>query len=171
MSKSMKSEVLKHWFGIDAILFGQRAPDNLSEDVLGQYLTTKGALLSNIFEIYKKISFDPETKFKNVAEMVKESHKLAESSKKRAKDLLVSESVTKLVKDEIKEIGSVEGLSERQVARYVILRRRNAVAIDSMMLEMAVTDEQKKLLNDWRGKVLVDAHKSLRDNLIDISLQ
>jgi len=167
----MKSEVLKHWFGIDSILFGQKATDSLSEEGISKYLSTKGALLSNLFEIYKKIDIETETKFDTVADMVKESIELAGVSKKRARELLESESVTKMVRDEIKDIGSVESLTERQVARYVILKRRNAVAIDSMVLESALTEEQMKLLNDWQGKVLIDAHKTLRDNLIEISLQ
>jgi len=171
MSKSMKSEVLKHWFGIDTILFDQKATDSLSEEDASRYLTTKGSLLSNLFEIYKKIGFDPDTKFETVAAMVKESFELADVSKKRARELLESESVTKMVKEEIKDIGSVECLTERQVARYVILKRRNAVAIDSMLLESALTEDQKKMLDDWQGKVLIDAHKTLRDNLIEISLQ
>jgi len=171
MSKSMKSEVLKHWFGIDTVLFGNKATDSLSEENISNYLTTKGSLLSNLFEIYKKIKFEPGTKFNTVADMIKESFDLAENSKARAKELLESESVTKMVREEIKDIGSVESLTEREVARYVIQKRRNAVAIDSMMLESALSEEQKELLTDWQGKVLVDAHKTLRDNLIEISLQ
>lgn len=167
----MKSEVIKHWFGIDTILFGQPATSALSEDVLPQYLSTKGALLSNLFEIYKKINLNSDKKFKTVSEMVKESQELADSSKKRAKEILINESITKLVKEEIKDIGSVEGLDESQVARYVVLRRRNAVAIDSMLLELSLDEDQKKSLTDWQGKILVDAHKTLRDSLIDISLQ
>jgi len=167
----MKSEVLKHWFGIDTVLFGNKATDSLSEENISNYLTTKGSLLSNLFEIYKKIKFEPGTKFNTVADMIKESFDLAENSKARAKELLESESVTKMVREEIKDIGSVESLTEREVARYVIQKRRNAVAIDSMMLESALSEEQKELLTDWQGKVLVDAHKTLRDNLIEISLQ
>lgn len=171
MSKSMKSEVLKHWFGIDSILFGQKATDSLSEETLSNYLTTKGALLSNLFEIYKKIGLESDPRFKTVADMVKESLSLADVSKKRAKELLESESVTKMVRDEIKDIGSMESLTEREVARYVVIKRLNAVAMDSMLLETSLTDKQKDLLNDWKGKILIDAHKNLRDNLIEISLQ
>jgi len=171
MSKSMKAEVLKHWFGIDSILFGKKATEGLSEETISNYLTTKGSLLSNLFEIYKKIKFDSNTNYNTVAEMIKESMELAETSKKRAKKLLENESVTKMVREEIKDIGSVESLTEREVAKYVILKRRNAVAIDSMLLESVISEDQKKLLNDWKGKVLVNAHKMLRDNLIEISLQ
>lgn len=171
MNKSMKAEVLKHWFGLDSILFGRKATESLTEEILSNYLTTKGALLSNLFEIYKKIGLKSNVNFETVAEMVKESMELANTSKKRAKELLESESVTKMVREEIKDIGSVESLSEKEVARYVISKRRNAVAIDSMLLETIITKEQKKLLNDWKGKILVNAHKLLRDNLIEISMQ
>ena len=170
MEKPTKTAVLQHWFGIDQVLFGAPASKHLSDDAFDQYLSTKGALLSNLFEVYKKIDFTTDVKFASVLEMAKSGNQLGADAKKRALQLLENTSVTQLVKQEIKEIGDIEGLSEEQVARYVITKRRNAIAMDSMMLETNLTNENREGLADWQGKVLVDAHKTLRDSLIDISL-
>jgi len=171
MNKAAKSEVLKHWFGIDQILFNGPAKNFLDEDVLKQYLSTKGALLSNLFEVYKKIGYKPENNFKTVADMSQAANELAENFKNHANEILSKTSVLKLVKEEIKELGSTEGLTEEQVAKYVVLKRRNATALDAMLFEAFTSLPNKDALNDWQGKVLIDAHKSLRDSLIDISLQ
>ena len=171
MSKSTKSEVLKHWFGIDSILLGGAPKEKLQEDSFDKYLSTKGALLSNLYEIYQKVDFEPDFSCNTVKEMSDSDEELAKTSKERAKSILETASVGKLVRSEIKEMGDVEGLSGEHVARYVVLKRRNAIALDSMLLEDALKDGRKKSLSDWKGKVLVDAHKTLRDDLINISLK
>jgi len=171
MSKSTKSEVLKHWFGIDSILLGGTPKEKLQESNFDKYLSTKGALLSNLYEMYQKIGYEPNSSYTTVKEMSDAAIELAIASKIRAKEILENASVGNIVRSEIKEMGDVEGLSGEQVARYVILKRRNAIALDSMLLENALSDGGKKSLVDWKGKVLVDAHKTLRDDLIDISLQ
>ena len=171
MSKSTKSEVLKHWFGIDQVLFGRSATSHLSEDNLLQYLTTKGALLSNLFEIYEKLGYSKEKNYQTVKEMKQHAIQEAKNCKVKAKKLLESESVLKMVKQEIKEMSVSESLSDEQVAKFVISKRRNAISLDSMMIESVLTTENKTLISDWQGKVLVDAHKTLRDSLIDIAME
>jgi hypothetical protein len=170
MAKSTKTRVLTHWFGIDQILFGKPAKEVLKDDVLTQYLTTKGALLSNLFEIYNKLGYTPGSKFKTVEEMSAFAIKEAIESVKKATTILKEESTIKLVKQEIKEMGSLENLTEEQVSKFVIRKRRDSVAIDSLLLESVIGKENLKKLTDWQGKVLVDAHKALRDSLVEIAL-
>lgn len=170
--KGVKAKILQHWFGVDAVLFNAKSARSvLTKDVYEQYLTTKGAFLVNLFEMYTKMGYNDKCIFETVSEMVKEGISVAQNSKKRAKSLIENTSVTKLVKEEIKEMGSIEGLNESQVAKYVIWKRRNAIALDAMMLETVITKENKDKMQDWQGKVLQDAHKTLRNNLIDIALQ
>jgi hypothetical protein len=137
---------------------------------LERYLTTKGAFLSNLFEIYRKIGYKPNKEYSNVSEMITLAENTAKASKARANEILRSSSVSKIVRREIKEMGATESLSDAQVAQYVVKKRRNAVALDSMMLEAALSPRSKKVLKDWEGKVLLDAHKILRDSLLDISV-
>lgn len=170
MSKTRKTSILEHWFGIDKILFGENAKNSLSGEDYDRYCTTKGALLSNLHEIYKKMDYDPETTYQNVGEMAKASIATADTAMSKAKKIIQTESVSKIVKQEIQEAGNLEGLSEQEVARYVVLKRRNAVAMDAMLMGAPSLSEGKDSLEDWQGKVLVDAHKTLRDALIDFSI-
>jgi hypothetical protein len=170
MSKSTKTQVLTNWFGLDYILFRKPASEALKGDQLSQYLTTKGALLSNLFEIYHKMGHSPKMNFKTVKEMDDHAKTAAESAKKRSLQYLKEDSVVSLVKKEIKSIGLLEGLTEEQVAKYVIKKRRDSVAIDSLVLESIIKGKGPKPLKDWQGKVLVDAHKALRDSLVEIAL-
>ncbi len=170
-NSKFKIAVLEHWFGIDKVLFGKNADSVLKEEELDRYLTTKGAFISNLFEIYKKLGHQPSTQYQTVNEMVEYSATQAGEATTRANEILKNSSVSSIVRKEIREMGSTEDLDESQVAHFVVLRRRNAVALDSMMLESALSPDNKKELSDWQGKVLVDAHKTLRDSLIDIALQ
>jgi len=168
MSKARKTSVLEHWFGIDKILFGTNSKSVLSNEAYDRYCTTKGAFLSNLHEIYLKIDYQPTTTYSNIQEMANASITVATKAMDKAKEILAASSIGEIVRTEIKEAGNLEGLSEQEVARYVVLKRRNAVAIDAMTMGRAL--KEKAGIDDWQGKVLVDAHKTLRDSLIDISL-
>lgn len=169
MSKKRKTAVLEHWFGIDRILFTRNPRGVLNSENFDKYCSTKGALLSNLYEIYVKIGYTPDKTFRNIKEMVGSATKFASAAKQKAKEILVKENVGNLIKEEIKDAGHLEGLSEKEVGRYIVMKRRNAVAIDAMTMGNALI-ENKELLGDWSGRVLIDAHKTLRDSLIDISL-
>ncbi|MCK5018456.1 MAG: hypothetical protein KAS32_15460 [Candidatus Peribacteraceae bacterium] len=170
MANGTKTTVLKHWYGMDEVLFGQPAKEALSGEVYEQYLSTKGAFLSNLFEIYKKVGFAPTDEiFESVAKLEEAGIEAGKNSKSRAKSLLENGSVTKMVREEIKNLGSAEGLTESQVAKYVVAKRRNAIAIDSMTMESVLSTKNKADIKDWQGKVLVDAHKTLRDSMLEIA--
>lgn len=171
MNKGTKTAVLKHWFGIDQILFGGPARKFLTNESLDQYLTTKGALLSNLFEIYKRVGFEGKDKHKTVAEMANAGIIIAKKSTSRAKTLFENATVRKMLKAEVKEFSGSVNLAEKQVAGFVVKKRFAATAIDSMILESVLSKTAKDNLVDWQGKVLVNAHKTMRDALIDISLQ
>lgn len=172
MNKGRQTAVLRHWFGIDSILFGKPATQVLEGKDLDKFLSTKGAFLSNLYEMYKRINYSPKLKYKTVAEMVQFEQKLVEKSKKVAMTKLNETSILSIVKEEVKQLGDIEGLSEQQVARYVVSKRRNAIALDALT-SMGVIDRSplKESLTVDLGNVLVNAHKTLRDIMIDLSLQ
>ncbi len=169
MNKGIKTEVLEHWMGIDFILFGDKNPkDVLKEDSYKNYITTKGAFLSNLYEIYMLIGYNSDSKFNTVKEMKENSIKLANEAKNKSKDKIQNESVLKLIKEEVSEFLKDQKLNEQEMAKRVVSRRHKAISLDSLVLENALRKGCKYCLTDWRGKVLIDAHKTLRDNLIDI---
>lgn len=171
MSKGIKTLVLKHWYTVDNMLLGgpsKRIIEN--EDVRKNYLTTKAAMLANTYEIYRKLKLNPDIKYSTVREMYEASIKDANIFVKRANKILTNEQVVMNIKDEIESLHESEGLDEGTVSRYVVKRRRNAVALDSLMLEPFITENNKASLTDWVSKVLLDSHKTLRDSLIEVSM-
>ena len=170
-NKGRKTVILENWFTVDQILFGRPAKEVLSEDKMNQYLTSKGAFLSNLYEIYSRLGYSPELDFDKISDMVESARNVAKEAMVKAKDYIQHASVSKLVKEEIQNTSKLEGLKEEQVAKFVVLKRMNAVAIDSALLESVVSESPNKdQIADWQGKVLIDAHKTLRDNLIDITM-
>ena len=170
-TKGRKTYVLEHWFGVDRVLFGSNPKSVLSEEDFTRYCVTKGAFLTNLYEIYLKVGFAPKVKFKNAIQMEKASVKLAEQSILAANKIMRQENVGKLVKEEIQEAGNLENLEETEVARYIVIKRRNAIAIDALTMGSAVKEGSSQINEaDWQSKVILDAHKTLRDTLIDISL-
>jgi len=172
MNESLKREVVKKWFGIDRVLFGDKDPkDVLSAEDRSKYLTTKGSLLANLAEMYHIMDFQTESvNYKSEREFFDACVTEADEAIKRSKTLLTNESVLKMVREEVKEVGELEQLTEEQVARYVVLKRKHATAIDSMLHEKFITKENRKKLSDWKGKVIVEAYKHLRNALIDLSM-
>lgn len=168
--KGRQTFVLEHWFGVDSILFGGNPKNALREDDYEQYCVTKGAFLTNLYEIYLKLGYNPNKKFKSSGRMLKDAVGLAENAVDYANKIMKNSSIGKMVKEEIREAGSFEGLDEKAVARYIVMKRRNAVALDAMTMGKAVKESASLNKDDWQNKVLFDAHKTLRDTLIDISL-
>lgn len=169
MSNS-KTSVIKSWFGIDSILFKKHPKDMLTEEAYGQYLSTKGALLSNLFEIYKRCNYGETKKYSSLPQLVTESYKTAKLAKKNAASKLSEANVAAQVKKEIKEVGKMEKLNESYVSGYVVNKRLNAVALDKFLLEDCLKNVNSEFGTDWANKVLLDAHKTLRDTIVDISI-
>jgi hypothetical protein len=172
MSKSSQKAIFEHWFGIDNILFGKKASEAIENtELYEKYLVNKGAFLSNLYEIYEKLNYVPEKEYKTVVEMCDVAKKNSDKALKDAKSICESEEVKKVIREEIDEVATLsESADKIDVARSVVRKRRDAVAIDSMVMEDALTDENSKMLSDWTGDVLVNAHKTLRDFLIDIAV-
>ena len=168
MNKSRQSLVLSKWFSIDRILFGQHDPKNvLGEDAFKGYITAKGAFLSGLHEIYKKLKYEPNQSFKNLTEMETFGAVQASAAKKRAKKIITTESVANTVRTEVKSAKIVEGATSEQMSSYLIDRKIKSIALDVVMLEQAMaTTGHKNALKDFSGKVMLDAYKTFRDALV-----
>ena len=116
------------------------------------------------------LEYDPGKTYSTVKEMIDAASINADRAKNRSRKILESANVSKLVRDEISELSSSEQLTEEQIAKYVIFKRHRAVALDTMMLENAFKENKNKFADDWVGNVLVNAHKTMRDNLIDLAM-
>lgn len=168
MNKSRKSVVLSKWFAVDRILFGKTNPKNvLGEDAYKGYITAKGAFLSGIHEIYRKIGYNPKQTFETLTEMQTFGTTQADAAKVRAKKILTTESVSASIRGEVKAAKLSEGVTSSQMAAYLIDRKIKSVSLDVVMLESAIAATgNKKSLTDFSGKIMLDAYKIYRDALV-----
>jgi hypothetical protein len=167
-TQNRQAVTLGHWFGVDCVLFESATPkDVLAPEIYKKYCKTKGAFLLNLYEMYSQLNYNPNLKISNLREMPELFSNLANKSLEKAGRILREDSVKKLVRKEIAEMNLLEGSDH--MAKYVVKRRRNAVAIDDLTMTKALKENSINA-NDFHNKVLVDAHKTLRDALIDLSL-
>lgn len=168
MANSRMAYNLSNFYGIDRILFGDSNPkDLLKEGEFNNYQTAKGAFLSNAYDIYTKLGFTPERSFKSPKKLVEYGVVRADKSLERAKKIVSTSSVTKMLKEEFKQIaGNKKTSSARKVANILVLENIQKVAIDSMIMENAIKNGCPVCIQKWETKILFDAHKTLRDALI-----
>lgn len=168
MTTSRMAVNLSNFYGIDRILFGRNNPkDVLSEDDFKGYTTAKGALLANVYDIYKKIGYETSKKFTDAKGLVEYGIDRADKSIQRANAIIESDLVSNAIKNDLQKIvESKEDVDEKEVAKNLVVESVQKIALDSFLLEGPVANSCPLCLEDWKGKILIDAHKSLRDSLI-----
>lgn len=171
MDRAQKTVVIENWFATDYVLFGKRAKEALKDGELKDYLANKGPLFSNLIDTYNSVGYTTGKTYKSMQELRVSAMQKANNSLWKAKEIIKSSSVASMVKEEIKESGVAEGLDEKEIAKYVVLKKFKEIALDSLLFEgLEVDSDVKKKLNDWHGKVFVNAHKILRNDTINASL-
>lgn len=167
-SYPVKSFVLEHWFGVDKILFGKSDPKKLlGETEYIKYISTKSAFLSNLFEIYMKLEFNPGRTYGNVNEMKEFAKHSASLAMLETKQLFDSEEVMTEIKNDISDTAKIEGLTEAEVSSHVIGKNYKTIALDCLTVGKALEEACTVCLNDWDGKIKLQAHKGLRDKLVE----
>ena len=162
-----KSAILEHWFGVDKVLFGSESPEKLmKEDKYVEYMSTKSAFLSNLFEIYMKLEYQPTREHKSVEELQEFAENSASLAFLETKQMFDTKEVITEVKNNIADTAKLEGLTESEVAQHVVAKNYKAVALDCLTIGKALEEACSVCLNDWDGKIKLEAHKGLRDKLV-----
>jgi len=169
MSKSTQAMNLSKWFGIDRILFGARTPkEALGEGEFQKYNIAKGAILSNLFEIFHAVGYEPDLQLKTTHEMAKFACQSAELSLGQARDVLTHEDVSADLNVEITAVcEKVEGVDKVAVVSEMVDRNIKSTALDLYLMEDAIENCDGELLKDSSGKIMIAAYKKLREALIN----
>jgi hypothetical protein len=171
MEKLSKIAVLESWYGIDKILFGNEHPKKkLTEDVYNKYLKKKAAFCMNLYEFYNDVNYFTNRSYLNKKDLM-------ETSRKRGK-ICLENSVkfikTKLSKkDYLQETAKIRKetkLNETSAKKLFLSKKILETAIDGLTLESAIKNMKCKTCLETQGnKIRIQAHKKLRDSLIEIS--
>jgi len=179
IKKAAKIRILENYFALDLTLFGkpiskveiQEDCDVCKKALVSEYLTTKGALLGTLIEMYKLIDHSPKVinekiEASDIQKMALESSKI---SIKNGKSLVQTEDARKEIKNSL-----VKTLTEgKQVDEVKVIKEKAySLAIDNMLVTRVVSESKNfKELNSWSGRIIEDAYKILRDSLVETALE
>lgn len=178
LKKESKIRVLENFYSLDYVLFGKPViKENVCCPVfVEEYISVKGALMSLVIEMYKLVKHSPETITEKVTE--KSLRKMARESaviaRENCKKLVTSKKGRKNVKIELRESLSKMNSKKVNIEKLVqdkIRSKAFSLAIDNLLIGRAITESKKiKKLNSWNGRIIEDAYKVLRDNLVEAAM-
>lgn len=162
----IKSFILENWFGIDRILFNKPARKVMEGEKLEKYLLAKACLLSNMAEIYNKSKLNEKKNYNNTKEVMLEGYRRADKAVSISKVISEKSDVVKAISSELVEYSNTTGIPMTESAKYITERRFHAIAIDALLGEV-FNENTKEFMTDWAGVITLNAHKVLRDALLE----
>lgn len=178
MLKKSKIRILENFYGIDYVLLGKKIQETkvCCPFFVEEYLSTKGALVSSLVEMYKIIEHSPKGNSKVIseAELIKNAKNSAKVARENAKIELGSENIKNNLKKNIRESLSNTKDKKNNLDENIhreIRRKAFSLALDSMLVKRVLGESKSlKNLNEWEGKVVKEAYKTLRDALVESAL-
>ena len=120
-----------------------------------------------IYEIYNKLGFKPNVTFANLTQLREFGLDLGSFANKRAKEIMITENVSKKISKEIRSAALTENFNSADAQSFLVDQKIKNISLDVLMLEDALKFTGKKnKLNEWGGNVLLDAYKTLRTALV-----
>jgi len=176
LTKDSKIKVLENFYGIDYTLLGKPVSEVgvCCPFFLEEYMSVKGALMSVVIEMYKLIDHAPKPIFEGKIDrtILKEcAIQNAKNARATAKKLVASESGRQSVKKRVlATLSESKDVSTEKLVQETIRRKSFSLAVDNILVGSAITESNNySALNSWEGKILEDAYKILRDQLVESS--
>jgi len=179
LTKESKIRVLENFYSIDYVFFGKPATKLESvccPDVLKDYISVKGALMSTVIEMFNLVKFVPAP-LDEAVDNVKTLHKMARESaivaRQNCQKLVTTEKVRESIKNEVKslvESGDVDDIEK--AIQIKIKEKAFSMALDNLLIHRTISESTNyQELNEWTGRIVEDAYKILRSNLVELAMQ
>jgi len=96
----------------------------------------------------------------------------AKSARENCKKLVVTEKGKEDVKNMVKEaLNEAQDSKIDDIVQKKIREKAFSLAVDNLLIARTVTEGKKYTkMNEWEGKILEDAYKILRDQLVECAL-
>lgn len=177
LAKESKIRVLENFYGLDYLFFGKptdKVKGGCCPALMEEYVTAKGALLSIMIEMFKLVNHKPQslTEKMDSAKIRESARESAKIARENCEKLVSSIKGRKAVKEEISKI-----IEEHQVkdvdnlVKETIRSKAFNLAVDNLLVARTITEsEDYKNLNEWEGKLLEEAYKTLREDLVETAI-
>lgn len=178
LKKESKIRVLENFYALDYVLFGKPVSEvsTCCPVFVEEYLSIKGALMSLMIEMNQLVRHNPPTLSEAVDEktLMKMARKSAIVARENCKKLVISEKGRKDVKNDLHESLSKINSKKVNIEKLVqekIRTKAFSLAVDNLLIGRTIQESKKyDKLNTWNGRILEDAYKILRDNLVESAL-
>jgi hypothetical protein len=172
--RDVKVKILEGWYTIDSILFSNHAKKVIKEgSKFREYVSLKGAMLSNLHELYTHIGYDPEwdacpDTLKGLVEGAQQS---AKYGKKLASNMIKNTKISEALKKKIVRESRERGVKDvNTFADKVIHERFTQLAMDNIFVGVPILESScATCTQDFKGQVLEDAYKMMRNSLIHLA--
>ena len=176
LSKESKIRVLENFYALDYVFFGKPVLESTvcCPFFIQEYLSVKGAILSVMVEMFRLIEHTPSVINEKVNTKVLKKMALesAKSARENCKKLVVTEKGKEDVKNMVKEaLNEAQDSKIDDIVQKKIREKAFSLAVDNLLIARTVTEGKKYTkMNEWEGKILEDAYKILRDQLVECAL-
>lgn len=176
LQKESKIRILENFYALDYVFFGKKVQEMQSccEALTEEYTTIKGALMSVMVEMHKAIEHAPEVieeklSKKDLRALAVENAKIA---RQNAQKLVETDAGKADIKAELSE--ALEENADIDISSEVqskIREKAFSLAVDNILIARALNESKNiEKLNDWEGKIVEDAYKELRDQLVETAM-
>jgi hypothetical protein len=178
LSKESKIRILENFYALDYVFFGKPVLESTvcCPFFIQEYLSVKGAILSVMIEMFNLVEHTPsvineKVNTKNLQRMALFS---AKSARENCKKLVVTEKgkedVKKMIKEALNESKGSDVKME-DIVQSKIREKAYSLAVDNLLIARTISEsEGYTKMNTWEGKILEDAYKILRDQLVECAL-
>ena len=178
LSKVSKIRILENFYALDYVFFGKPVTESTvcCPFFIQEYLSVKGAILSVIIEMFKLVEHKPEVISERVdsKNLQKMAISTAKSARANCKKLVVTEKGKEDVKNMVKEaLNESKGsdVKMEDIVQKKIREKSFSLAVDNLLIARTISESKGyKKMNEWEGKILEDAYKILRDQLVECAL-
>jgi hypothetical protein len=175
LTKESKLRVLETFYALDYLFFGKPAVkvETCCPVFAEEYLSVKGALMSVVIEMLQLVGHAPKplTEKVDTPVLMKMASSSARIARENCKKLLLTdkgkEDVKAMVQESLSSKGKDEKVDISELVQQKIREKAFSLAVDNLVIARNLLEAKDvKKLNDWEGKIIEDAYKILRDNLI-----
>jgi len=178
LKKESKIRVMENFYSLDYVFFGKPVSKvkTCCPVFIEEYLSLKGALMSLMIEIYQLVRHSPPVISENINthdlfEMSKSSARIARDNSKK---LVISAKGREEVKTDLNESLSKIKSKKVNIEKLVqdkIRSKSFSLAVDNLLIGRTLQESKKyEKLNTWNGRIIEDAYKILRDNLVESAI-
>jgi len=179
LPKESKIRILETFYALDYTFFGKPVTkvETCCPIFVEEYISVKGALLSVVIEMLRLLKHSPKpiaekVSTKKLLEMAKASAKIArENSKKLVVTEKGKQDVKAMVRETIETAEKGKKVDLEKVVQEKIRQKAFSLAVDNLIVGRCIPEcKSVKKLSTWEGKIIEDAYKILRDNLVESAL-